>query len=516
MRVVSAGITLLALLAALPARAEPVNLSGIREDVSAGLYYTAEQKLEGLLEKDRENAEGWALLAEIRLTMPNPDLDGAETAAVRALDLVDDESAEYWKLLGRVWFEKGVNAYSRGLAANVITSCFADAEAKFAQAFRRNPDDPEIRWRMGWAKEWQGEVYQDDAKKLYREQIEKFPEEPGGYVRLGGLLSTRANNATLAARKLEGEKRAKKQEEAEKTRAEAIALFDEGLEKAGANAELLHLKGLALEWKGQRPAAKECYYRAIQADPGFNKVWTRLNELREPKESLLAAARKVLKKSPRHPTAATWAGYCLNSLRRYEESLSITLPALKACNENTDVYTQTLVAAGELLGSKQKAAAGVAALERIHEYYPWAGAAANNLGLYHRDRTNDYRKSLDWYLKAVEREPDNQDIVNDAALVYLFYFDSEQMKRKSRPMFEHVVSLVVDEGYAPQRGYWDALENLCKYFWEVEHDAKKVVRYAKMRYEPINGGDPYNMSQKAKMWGMMAKRELEKASGGGK
>ena len=118
----------------------------------------------------------------------------------------------------------------------------------------------------------------------------------------------------------------------------------------------------------------------------------------------------------------------------------------------------------------------------------------------------DYDKSLAWYLKAVERAPENQDILNDTGLMYLFHFPRQ--KGDGLPYFLKTVALVQEGDQKPERGYWDALENLCKHYTEVDSKPKKVIEYARMRYETTKGVEPYNMSKVAERWAERAKRKL--------
>lgn len=83
-------------------------------------------------------------------------------------------------------------------------------------------------------------------------------------------------------------------------------------------------------------------------------------------------------------------------------------------------------------------------------------------------------------------------------------------------MFEKVVALVEEDGQEPVRGYWDTLENLCKYWFEKGAWAK-VVDCAKKRADPRAelGGRPYP-SLRAAMYGKEAQKKLDEAKKGSK
>ncbi|MEN8152215.1 MAG: hypothetical protein ABFS86_20525, partial [Planctomycetota bacterium] len=68
--------------------------------------------------------------------------------------------------------------------------------------------------------------------------------------------------------------------------------------------------------------------------------------------------------------------------------------------------------------------------------------------------------------------------------------------KKSLPSFEKVLALVMDGEQAPQRGFWDALENMCVYHTRVDPNPKKVIEYGTMRSRSYNGVEPYAKSAK--------------------
>lgn len=77
--------------------------------------------------------------------------------------------------------------------------------------------------------------------------------------------------------------------------------------------------------------------------------------------------------------------------------------------------------------------------------------------------------------------------------------------------FDKVVALVEEDGQEPVRGYWDTLENLCKY-WSERGEWAKVVAYAKKRADPKAevGGRPYP-SRVAAQYGAVAAKKLAEA-----
>jgi tetratricopeptide (TPR) repeat protein len=473
----------LALFLAVPTLATPANLSGIRDMVDRGCYQEAVRDLTAIVEKDGEDHAAYALLGECEIFFQ--DFDAAENAISRALDLVEDKNPTYWKILGRVSFERGIQAYANRASANVIKSWFADSEVKFKRCLSLNPDDSEVRWWFGWAKEWQ--EYPIEARKAYDEQIARFPKAPGGYLRLASMLSQKANGTGNGFT-----------EEAERLRAEAIKVFTTGNELAGPNAEILYGKGLALEWQRKGPDAFKCYQQAVAADPDFDKAWRRMYELKTDAATMISMAKKY----PKSATASMWAAYYLAQAGKTREALNAVLPSLKEQGENWGAFQQAFAAAMKLLSSDAPTA--IAALKTLNEVNEFNADAANNLGLYYRD-TGKYEESKKWYLVAAERSPQSQDVLNDLALIYLFHNAGAEQK-KCLPLLLKTVAMVEDDGFAPERGYWDALENLCKYYWEVDRQPEKVIRYADMRYKTTLGVAPYNMSGSALHYKKLAEK----------
>lgn len=121
--------------------------------------------------------------------------------------------------------------------------------------------------------------------------------------------------------------------------------------------------------------------------------------------------------------------------------------------------------------------------DALVEANPSEGAYGNNAGFWYRDVGMDYEKSLRYYQAAVAASPDDQDYLNDTALIYLFHLTDR--RELAVPMFERVVELVEVVGQEPMRGYWDALENLCQY-WFQEGEYERVLDLAERRMEQMD------------------------------
>ncbi len=111
----------------------------------------------------------------------------------------------------------------------------------------------------------------------------------------------------------------------------------------------------------------------------------------------------------------------------------------------------------------------------------------NNAGLWFRDEAKDYEASLEFYLIALEVAPDDVDLLNDTAFLFVQHLRDD--KAEALPLLEKARRLVEDEGRPATRGYWDALEHLCRYYFEVGR-YRDVVTCADLRLAPeakLNG-----------------------------
>jgi tetratricopeptide (TPR) repeat protein len=483
--------------------AGPTEVEEIRELLDREMYKTARPRLDAYLARQPDSPEGQALLYEFCVL--DERWEAAEAAARRAIELDTRKTPRYWMLWGRARFEQGREEEAAGKSPETAGQLFAQAETGFRRALEYDPDHPDAVWWIGWTKEWRSDY--SLAEQYYRRQIDEHPERPGGYLRLARLQAIRADRKddgkTPAARKL---------------RSEAIATFDLGLEKAGEDAELLYHRARVLISAGDVQGAVVSLRRSVLADGGYRRSWTLLQETLNDVDAIFSLAMEVLEKHPTAVWPARFAGtqeFQRDPARgeepheKYERTLTIVLPALEVHGDHGELYRLAFHSAQALIGEGPKKApnarVGVDAFKRIHDAYAWSGDAANNLG-YHFREVPKYDDSLAWYLKSVERAPENQDILNDTGLMYLFHFPKR--KAEGLPYFLKTVALVKEGDQKPERGYWDALENLCKHYWEVDRQPEKVIEYAKMRYVVTKGVKPYNMSQVAARWAEKARKAL--------
>jgi tetratricopeptide (TPR) repeat protein len=490
---------LLTVLLSLPAAALASPVEEIRKLFEREMYRTGVPRLESFLKENPDSAEGQALLAELRYR--EKDWEGAEEAALKAIELGPSVAA-YRHLWARARFQLARQAAADGTPQEECASLFERAEKVFLQVQKLDPQNPDVLWWIGWAKEWQGR--QSIGRQFYDSQIREFPRYAPGYVRMGQSLVDAAARA----------------KDPGKLRREALAVFDAGLERAGEDAELLYFRALVLLELREIEKGFESFLRSLRADPDFERSWNQLKTKVDEEEVLVPLAIELLEKHPTSTHAARWAGFHTPNRKplpgekawtKYELTISYVLPALEYHADDEELYKLAFKAAQALIGDTPKdahnAKLAIEAFSRIHDAWKWDGDAANNLGFYFRE-VQKYQQSLDWYLKGVDRAPENQDILNDCGLMYLFHFPKR--KAEGLPYFLKTVALVREGDQLPIRGYWDALENLCKHYWEVDRRPEKVIEYARLRYLVTKGVKPYNMSQVAKRWADKARKALKK------
>ncbi|MEN8150370.1 MAG: tetratricopeptide repeat protein [Planctomycetota bacterium] len=493
------GLAALLLVLVLSGAASAGELDDIRKLFERRMFRTGVPRLESHLAANPDSHEALGMLGELRYA--DEAWEEAEEAALSAIRLAPS-IADYRHLWARARFQRGRQAAQDGETPATVAAFFAKAEQVFLQVQQIDAQHPDVLWWIGWAKEWQRQ--QSVARQFYDSQIREFPRYAPGYVRLAqSLVDTAARD-----------------ERPKKRRREALGVFDQGLERAGEDAELLYHRALLLATLGEKEKAVESLRRSIRADPGFDRAWNRLRMMVDEEKVLVPLAISVLEKDPACGPAARWAGF-FTSRRdplddekpwtKYELTIKYTLRALEVYSDDEELYKLAFRSAQELIGANPKqalnATVAIDTFSRVHAAWKWDGDAANNLGFYFRE-VGRYSESLAWYLKGVERAPTNQDILNDCGLMFLFHFPKQ--KEQGLPYFEKTVALVAEGDQKPIRGYWDALENLCKHYWEVDRQPEKVVEYARLRYLVTKGVKPYNMSKVAERFAEKARKALAK------
>lgn len=101
----------------------------------------------------------------------------------------------------------------------------------------------------------------------------------------------------------------------------------------------------------------------------------------------------------------------------------------------------------------------------LWKFFPERADAANNAGLWYRDVGKDFKKSLEWYLRAVKAAPEDCCIENDTGLIYHYHMNEFD---KAEPYYRKAVEIGkaqkydCNKGTDPDRGFRDALNNMYK------------------------------------------------------
>lgn len=362
------------------------------------------------------------------------------------------------------------------------------ARATLVSWIGKHPDGVVVRWE--WAK-WNFESRQwAEADRQFAKITELAPTD--GRARLCGTIAKAAMNAPLDV--------------LEKGYLDAARLLPEENEPLQRLADL-HPK--------ERDKKLELLGKVVADNPKavWARVWIayvlRKETPADPKQAL-ATLREAAKIAPASPAVHQHLAETLEETGAASEAVVEYTLAVENCVAGNAAAVSA--ALDRLLhfapGSKD---VPLAVRERAYDALvaknPESGAYGNNAGLWFRDVGRDYAKSIKYYLAAVKAQPDDQDYLNDCALIFLFHLT--ERRAECLPMFERVVRLVEKDGAKPMRGYWDALENLCKYWFE-NGDYKKVVAFADKRANPAAtlDGRPYP-SGAAAQWRERALKAIE-------
>lgn len=198
------------------------------------------------------------------------------------------------------------------------------------------------------------------------------------------------------------------------------------------------------------------------------------------------------------------AGATLDALRSYVECVERGAPGEWA--KASDAIDQMLHDPRSVVAKGVPLELRVRACDAVVAKNPTDGRYGNNAGLWFRDAGRDYERSLVYYLASCAAAPGDQDYLNDTGLIYLFHLADR--KEECRKYFDRVVALVEEDGEQPVRGYWDTLENLCRYWFERGEWAR-VVECAKRRADPKASldGRPYPSAVAAR-YGAAATKKL--------
>ena len=453
--------------------------------------------------------------------------EGRRAEAVRGLRGAEErlgESAQLRLEAGWCFFEMAEEAFRAGSDPFLVKGSLADAHLRVDQANALQADLPGAAVLM--ARILRYEENPDAAREILIAHVERFSGDIEAHRELGDMARV-ARDWALA--------------DTHFTKAATLDPTDGG---SRLNATV------AKQWLTAEGGAS---YSTEELHAGYRMAARLLPEADDPlrlivglypssPEKRLDALADVLEDNPDGVWVRVWKAYLLRSSDP-DAALGVLAEAQRIAPDNTDVTVNraetlaeqgrwndavvayiealtrgepgTLVAASDALDSlvhlgAQSRDIPLDVRDRAYDALclanPQIGRYGNNAGLWYRDVGQDYEKSLKYYQKAVAAQPDDQDYINDTALIYLFHL--RDRKERCLPMFEKVRRLVEEEGQEPIRGYWDTLENLCKYYFETGQ-FEKVLACAELRADDdaVVDGQPYP-SMRAAAYANQARSKL--------
>ncbi len=453
--------------------------------------------------------------------------DGRAAEAARILrDAEAELGASAMLRLETAWcfFTMAESAFRSQADGFLIKSNIADAHIRADQAATLTPDLPGAAVLL--AKILRYEENADAARELLVNHVARFPGDAAAHRELGDMAQ-KARDWALA--------------DTHFTKAATLDAAD-GTSRLNAT--------IAKQWLTAEGGAA---YTRDELHAGYRMAARLLPDADDPlrlivglypnePELRLAALNEVIEDREDAVWARVWKAYLLRATAP-EKALDVLTEAQRIAPTNTAVIVNRAETLAEMGRWNDAALTYVAALEagepdalgaasdaldallhlgaqsreidiatRDRAYdalcaaNPSVGRYGNNAGLWYRDVGKDYEKSLRYYERAVAAEPSDQDYINDTALIYLFHL--RDRKELCLPMFLKVRRLVEEEGQEPIRGYWDALENLCKYYYE-SGQFEKVLACAALRADDRAevDGRPYP-SQRAAAYANQARHKL--------
>lgn len=396
-----------------------------------------------------------------------------------AIETIDEGEAKFGQDAGTrlasaaAYFELAVEAFGRGADSFEVRAHLADARLRLREATELDAD-------VAGAVLLEARLlrYEEDpasARALLEEHVAAHPDDVPARLELIDMARTARDWELL---------RDQAAAIVERDPSHGRAALDHAiaLQWLGATAEELEprylaaarllpeeddpLRLLANLYPGQVEERLRVLDQVITETPAavWARVWKAhvLRQEADDAEAALAVLDEAVELAPEHPRVHANRAYALLDLSRPHEAIDALLTALSF--GKPDELPRPSAALDQLVNRTPVELS----LERRIEVYdalvaanPSEGAYGNNAGLWFRDVGRDYEQSLHYYQQAVAASPDDQDYLNDTALIYLFHLPDR--REQAIPMFERVLELVEVEGWEPMRGYWDALENLSRW-----------------------------------------------------
>jgi len=280
--------------------------------------------------------------------------------------------------------------------------------------------------------------------------------------------------------------------------AKAAAGFSDAMRLDPKSARAALNLARCMAWSKQPPSAiAQAYLKAVELAPQDDAPLTALYPY-VPKAERAATFQKLADAQPKNVKRKLFLAFALMEDKQYEKGLEVIDAATKLEPKNPYVYVtegdirlawgkiddaiENYGEASNLFDHKiddktfNKLGFDVASNNKnltqdqreklwliLWKNFPDHAWLWNNAGLIYRDQIHDYKKSLEWYLRAAKAAPDDVCILNDTGLIYHYHMNDFE---KAEPYYRKAVEIGKAKGYDcnkgadPDRGFRDAVNNL--------------------------------------------------------
>jgi tetratricopeptide (TPR) repeat protein len=178
--------------------------------------------------------------------------------------------------------------------------------------------------------------------------------------------------------------------------------------------EYLVSLGVVLQNQGRLEEALKAFDKAVQLRPDVAELWKNLGnilvELKRPVDALLSF-QHVLTLDPRHWEAANKSGLLLQQSGRFEEALKY----FDLCDRLQPDHALTLRARARSLRDLNRLQQALLDSQRAHALDPGNAEVCNSLGDILARLPDQQEEALQWFERALERQPDlTQALINKA------------------------------------------------------------------------------------------------------
>jgi tetratricopeptide (TPR) repeat protein len=465
--------------------AAPQDVEKARKLMDAGDYDGAAKEFLSAVKSKPKDIEARRGAAEALLGLGRTE--EAINQAYEGLELTDNKDAGLWLIAARAYMLVADTLPAtdpEGIRAN-----FADARAKAAQALKVDPELNAARPVLAKALANLGET--DAAEQVLATAREKNPKDFDVLFE-SGMLAMKKKSYTDAVGFLTGATLADPESGEALFRLGFaqlwISKYDEALENFTKAAILDPWNKQSLQYIGKygKNRAPEFFQKIVDERP--DHAWAHAYigwyaAYAKKGDKATSELRTAVSLAPENASIRAWQGEVYRLLGKINEAVPHYKKAL-TMNAGEDLAWNQLLAfatAPDSIASNKDRDAMIKFLGGVRPNDPWLW---NNAGLLYRD-SRQYKKSLQCYIKAAEFAPNDQGIVNDTGLIYLYHGKQiGEDPKKALPYFERVLIMIEEDRQPAKMGYRDTLENLAYYYQTVEKDPELALKYATHRNDP--------------------------------